>query len=90
MVLIPLWWISAYTRGVAALANHKPEPAPEANARYLFDDVDRKVHTVAVIKDIYLGEEYFCDYGNKYQLEGELAGKHDTLAGHRPPPEWYG
>ena len=39
----------AYTRGVAALVNHKPEP--DANARYLFDE-DRNVRTVAAIKDI--------------------------------------
>ena len=66
-----------YTRGeaLAALANHKSEP--EANARYLFDE-DRNVHTV-----IYSGEEIVCDYGTKYQLEGDLAGKHDTLAGQR-------
>ena len=76
----------ACTRGVAALANPKPEP--EANARYLFDE-ERNVHTVAAIKDIYSGEQFFCDYGNTYQLQGELAGKHDTLAGHRPPPKWY-
>ena len=76
----------AYTGGVAALANHKPEP--EANARYVFDE-DRNVHTVAAIKGIYSGEEIVCDYGDKYQLYGDLAGRHDTLAGHRPPPKWY-
>jgi len=74
----------AFTRGVAAFANHKSEP--EANARYVFDE-DRNVHIVAAIKDIYSGEEFFCNYGNKYQLHGDLAGKHDTLAGHRPPPK---
>ena len=63
----------AYTRGVAALANHKSEP--EANARYVFDE-DRNVHTIAAIK-------------YKYQLHGDLAGKHDTFAGHRPPPKCY-
>ena len=76
----------AYTRGVAALANHKPEP--DANARYLFDE-DRNTHTIHAIKDIGSNEEIFCDYGKSYQLEGKLAGKHDTLAGHRPPPKWY-
>ena len=84
--LILLWWIVLFTRGVAALANHKSEP--EANARYVFDE-DRNVHTVAAIKDIYSGEEFFCDYGDKYQLHGVLAGKYDTLAAHRPPPKWY-
>ena len=54
----------------------------------MFDE-DRNVHTIAAIKDIYSGEEIFCDYGDKYQLLGGLAGKHDTLAGHRPPPKWY-
>ena len=84
MGLIHLWWI-VLSRGVAALANHKPE----ANARYVFDE-DRNVHTIAAIKDIYSGEEIFCDYGDKYQLHGDLAGKHDTLAGHRPPPHGIG
>ena len=76
----------AYTRGVAALANHKPEP--DANARYVFDE-DRNTHTIHAIKDIGSNEEIFCGYGKSYQLEGKLAGKHDTLAGHRPPPKWY-
>ena len=76
----------AYTRGVAALANHKSEP--DANARYVFDE-DRNTHTVTAIKDIRSGAEIFCDNGTNYQLGGELAGKHDTLVGHRPPPKWY-
>ena len=50
---------------------------------------DRNAPTVAEIKDIYSGEEFFCDYGDKYQLHGVLAGKHDTLAAHRRPPKWY-
>ena len=78
----------AHTRGVAAPANHKSEPDANANARYVFDE-ERNVHIVAAIKDIYSGEEFFCDYGDKYQLHGDLAGKHDTLVGHRPPPKWY-
>ena len=40
----------AYTRGVTALAYHKPEP--EANARYVFDE-DRNMHTVPAIQDIH-------------------------------------
>ena len=76
----------AFTRGVAALANHKSEP--EANARYVFDE-DRNIHTIVAIKSIHSGEEIFCDYGPNYQLHGVFAGTHDTLAGHRPPPKWY-
>ena len=76
----------ACTRGVAALANHKPEA--EANARYVFDE-DRNVHTIAAIKETYLGDEIFCDYGDKYQLQGDLVGSHDTLEEHSPPPKWY-
>ena len=76
----------AFTSGLAALPNHKSEP--EANARYVFDE-DRNVQTVAAIKDIYSGEEIFCDYGDIYQLHGDLEGRHNTLAGHRPPPKWY-
>ena len=74
----------AYTRGVAAFSNHKSEP--RANARYLFDETIN-MYTVAAIncKDIYSGEVLFCDYGNKYQLEGDLLGKHDTLAELKPP-----
>ena len=75
------------TRGVAALANHTSE-SEAINARYVFDE-DRNVHTVAAIKDIHSGEEIFCDYGDKYQLHGNLAGKHYTLAAYRPPPKWY-
>ena len=76
----------AFTRGVAELANHKSEPG--ANARYVFDK-DRNVHTDAVIKNIHPEGEYFCYYGDKYQLHGGYAGKHDALAGHSPPPKWY-
>ena len=56
----------AFTRGVAALA------------RYVFDE-DINVHTIAAIKDIYSGEEIFCDYGDKYQLHGGLAGMHNNI-----------
>ena len=76
----------AFTIGVAALANHKSEP--EANARYVFDE-DRNIHTIAGIKPIHSGEEIFCDYWPNYQLYGDFAGKHDTLAGHWPSPKWY-
>ena len=69
----------AFTRGVAALANHKPEA--QANARYVFDEY-RNIHTIEAIQPIHSGEEIFCDYGPNYQLHGVLAGKHDTLAGH--------
>ena len=57
----------AYTRGVAALANHKSEP--DANARYVFDE-DRNTHTVAAIKYIGPGKEIFYDCGAKYQIDG--------------------
>ena len=77
----------AFTNGVGALANHKSEPEAKAYARYVFDE-DINIHTIAAIKSIHSGEEIFCDYGPNYQLYGVLAGKHDTLAGHRPPPKW--
>ena len=49
-----------------------------------------EICTLLQLLKIFIREKiFFCDYGNKYQLEGELAGKHDTLAGHRPPPKWY-
>ena len=38
-----------------------------------------EIHTVTAMKDVRTDN----------QLGGELAGKHDTLAGHRPPPKWY-
>ena len=63
-------------------------PLEQSNAQYQFDTV-RNMHVIVAIKDIYSGEEIFCDYGPNYQLHGVLAGKHDTLAGHRPPPKWY-
>lgn len=76
----------ALTRGVASLANHQPEP--QANARYVWDD-HRNIHLVIAVKDIFSGEEIFCDYGPHYQLQGKYAGKHATLAAKRPPPKWY-
>ena len=30
------------------------------------------------------GQEIFCDHETKYKLGGELAGKRDTLVGHKP------
>ena len=53
------------SQGVLLLANHKPEP--EAIARYVFDE-DRNTHSIAAIKDIYSGEEIFCEYGPNHQL----------------------
>ena len=76
----------AFDRGVAALANHKPEPS--ANAQYQFDE-DTDVHWIVAMRDIKSGEEIFCDNGPDDSLSGPHAGKHATLAACRRPPKWY-
>ena len=77
---------SAFVRGVASIINHMP--LKRSNAQYQFD-TDRNMHVIVAIRDIYSGEEIFCDYGDEYQLFGEYSGKHATISNKRSAPEWY-
>ena len=77
---------SAFVRGVASIINHMP--LEQSNAQYQFDTV-RNMHVIVCIKDIYSGEEIFCDYGDEYQLFGEYSGKHATISNKKSPPKWY-
>ena len=77
---------SAFVRGAASIINHMP--LEQSNAQYQFDTV-RNMHVIVAIKDIYSGEEIFCDYGDEYQLFGEYSGKHATISNKKSPPKWY-
>ena len=46
----------AFTRGVAAFANHKSEP--EANARYVFDE-DRNIYTPLLLLNLFIQEKKY-------------------------------
>ena len=77
---------AAFMRSAGSMSNHMPQQ--QSNAQYEFDG-DRNAHIIVAIKNIYSGEEIFCNYGDEYEFDGHYCGKHATLSSKKRVPKWY-